>query len=278
MGVRHLVRLCSVLLGLAGLATPASAHDTWVRPLPARVVPGQPLTAEMSAGHGLTPLSAPKRRRERTLLLLGAGGRRKPRARRRCGKRALAEFASPPFGRVGRVGGVCCLALATHPVTIEIDDEGVDGYLAEVQPPASIMQAWHVQRARGEPWVELYAKEAKGYLRASSSRGRSGATWQRVQRLNHQLEIVPLTDPTRAKPRKQLKVELREVGLPLPDIALRLFDRRGERVMRTDAAGRAALPVRCRGRQLIATTVLHLPAQTGAPWTSRFATLSYTVA
>lgn len=272
MGVRHLVRLCSVLLGLAGAATPASAHDTWVRPLAARVLPGQPLTAEMSAGHGLSPLSAPKRRRERTLLLLGAGGRRKPRARRRCGKRALADFSSLPSR------GVCCMALATHPVTIEIGDEGVDGYLAEVQPPANILQAWQAQRVRGQPWVEHYAKEAKGYLRTGASRGRSGRRWQGVQRLGHRLEIVPLTDPTHAMPRHVLKVELREGGRALADIALRLFDRRGERVVRTDAEGRAALPVRCRGRQLVATTVLHLPAQAGAPWTSRFATLSFTVA
>jgi hypothetical protein len=273
--VRHLARLCSVLLSLAGFATPASAHDTWVRPLAVRVLPGQPLTAEMSAGHGLTPLSAPKRRRERALLLLGAGGRRKPRARRRRGKRALADFAPPPSRMVC---AVCCIALRTRSVTIEIDDEGVDGYLAEVQPPANILQAWQAQRALGQPWVEHYAKEAKGYLRAGTSRGRGGRPWQGVQRLGHQLEIVPLTDPTRAMPRHLLTVELREGGLVLPDIALRLFDRRGERVVRTDAQGRAALPVRCRGRQLVATTVLQLPAHAGAPWTSRFATLSYTVA
>ncbi len=272
MKVRRLARLCCVMLGLAGGAGSASAHDTWVRPLAPRLLPGQPLTAEMSAGHGLAPLSAPKRRRERSLLLLGAGRRRRPMARRRRGRRAQAAFAAAP------ACAVCCLALTTHEVMIAIDDDGVDAYLAEVQPPAPILHAWHAQRARAEPWVERYAKEAKGYLRVGRARAGRGGAWQRVRRLGHRLEIVPLADPTRLRPGKRLAVELREGGLPLPDTALRLFDRRGGLVVRTDAAGRAAIPGRCRGRQLLATTVLHRPAQSGAPWTSRFATLSYTVA
>jgi len=273
MRPRPLSLLCAVLLCLAGFAAPAAAHDTWVRPLAARMLPGHPLTAEMSAGHGLTPLSSTKRRRERSLvLLLGAGGRRKPKARRRCGKRAQATF-SPP-----RTGATCCFALATREVAIEIDDDGVDRYLAEVQPPAPILQAWKAQKARREPWVELYSKAAKGYLRAGTSRGSEGRTWRRVQRLGQALEIVPLSDPTRLVPRQRLVVQLIEGGRPLADIALRLFDRRGERTVRTDGSGRAVLPVRCRGRQLIATTVLQQPVHAGAPWTSRFATMSYTVA
>ena len=265
------VRLGAVWLGLVTVAAPAAAHDTWVRPLAARVVPGQPLTAEMSAGHGLKPLAAPKRRRERSLVLLGAGRRSRPLARRRCGKRVQATFAPPA------TGAVSCLALATRHVTIEIDDEGVDGYLAEVRPPLPVLQAWKAQKARGEPWVELYAKTATGYARTGTSPGAGGRAWRRVRQLGHALEIVPLTDPTRLVPRKRLVVQLVEGERLLADIALRLFDRRGERVVRTDAHGRAVLPVRCRGGQLVATTVLQLPAQAGAPWTSRFATMSFTV-
>jgi len=52
-------------------------------------------------------------------------------------------------------------------------------------------------------------------------------------------------------------------------------DRKGERVLHTDAHGRVRLPLRSRGRQLVATTVLQAPLAPGLPWRSRFATLAF---
>lgn len=284
-----------ILVGLAALLLAwwpaARAHDTWVRPVPLRPLPAQPLKVEISAGHGLQPLSAPRLRRIGHLAL--AGVRRRPRARdwQRRGRRVVTLLGPPPCG-------VGCIAMRTRATLIEIDAAGVDGYLAEVQPPAPVMAAWLAQRARGEPWLERYAKDAKSYFRA----GRGGASWRRLQRLGRPalpvhtapsghpaphsparcaspvLELLPLRDPTRLRPGSTLAVQLLHEGRPLADTALRLFDRQGERIVRTDAAGQATWRVRCRGHQLVATTVLRPPRAAGAPWTSRFATLACTVA
>jgi hypothetical protein len=284
-----------VLIGLAALllagSPAAKAHDTWVRPVALRPAPAQPLPVELSAGHGLQPLSTPRRRRIGHLSLAGLRRQQRVLGWQRRGRRIVASLGPVPCG-------VGCIALRTRATLIEIDAAGVDGYLAEVQPPAPVMAAWLAQRARGEPWREWYAKDAKSYFRA----GRGGPSWRRLQCLGRPaqtadtaqpahparhaparcaspvLELLPLRDPTRLRPGATLPVQLLHEGRPLPDTALRLFDRQGERIVRTDAAGRATWRVRCRGHQLVATTVLKLPRAAGAPWTSRFATLAYTVA
>jgi len=253
---------------LLGAATPAAAHDTWVRPLPLRPPPASTLTLELSAGHGLRPLIAPRRRR---LLRLGWAGDRTRRVatlRRwtRAGPCARMQIGPPPRR-------VDCIALTTRATLIGIADEGVDGYLAEVQPPPPLLALWQAQRAVGQPWRERYAKDAKAYLRTSAH----GRCDRRLRVLRQVLELVPRSDPTRLRPGRHLPLELRQHGRAVADVALRVFDRRGERVVRTDERGRARVLARCRGRLLIATTVLQAPALAQQPWSSRFATLSLTL-
>jgi hypothetical protein len=258
------IQSLGLLLLLLCAAGSVQAHDTWVQSLPLRPLPAQPLLLELSAGHGLQPLSAPKKRRLRSLGLIGRP--RQPVAWVRLRNRVRVRFglAAP---------GLSCAVLTTDLIEIEIPSAGVDAYLAEVQPAAAVLQAWQAQRARAQPWRERYAKDAKAYFRV----GAGGLPWKKVRALGQTLEIVALRDPTRLRLRSSLRVELRQHGQPVPDAALRLFDRKGERLLRTDAAGRATLALRCRGRQLIATTLLQPPAHVGAAWSSRFATLSFSL-
>jgi hypothetical protein len=259
--------LLGLALWLAG-ASPAWAHDTWVQPLQLRPVLHQPLQLQLSAGHGLQALVAPKQRRQRSLRLSTVSGL----VRRAWGWRRQRARAITHIGPLEP--GLVCVQLACAARLIEIAPEGVERYLDEVQPSAELRALWSAQRARGEPWRERYAKEAKAYVRAAGSVG-AASTWRPLRALGQRLELLPLRDPTRLRPRAELPLELRLDGRPLAAVALRCYDRKGERVLRTDAQGRVRLPVRSRGRQLVATTVLQAPLAPGLPWRSRFATLAF---
>lgn len=260
-------RLWALAALLLGVVAPAQAHDTWVMPTAFRVPAGQPISTLLSAGHGLTPLSAPRRRRLRVLQLVDSLGRHEPERWQRGGKTAQAHFlAAAP--------GLACLALSTSETLIEIEPETVDHYLSEVQPPAAIVAAWRRQHLRGEAWIERYAKDAKTYLRS----GDDSTGWPALAQLGHVLELVPQSDPTRLEAGDTLRLVLHFKGQPAADMALRLFDSAGdERVVRTDAQGGAQFKLGAPGPHLVATTRIQVPASEGAPWTSRFATLGFGV-
>ena len=167
------------LMLLLCAASAAQAHDTWVQPLPLRPLPAQPLVLELSAGHGLQPLSAPKKRRLRSLGLIGRP--RQPVAWVRLRNRVRVHFGLT-------APGLSCAALSTRASLIEIPPAGVDAYLAEVQPAATVLQAWQAQCARAQPWRERYAKDAKAYFRT----GAGGLPWKKVRAIGQTLEIVAL--------------------------------------------------------------------------------------
>lgn len=260
-------RLWGLVALLLGLSAPAHAHDTWVMPTAFRLPAGQPVSTLLSAGNGLVPLSAPKRRNLRVLQLVHSGGRHEAERWQRSSKSAQAHF--PAFAT-----GVGCLALSTNDNQIEIEPDTVDEYLREVQAPVPILEAWKRQRAKGVAWVERYAKDAKTYLRS----GTASTGWPALAQLGHQLEMVPQSDPTRLEAGDTLTVLLQFNGKPVPDAALRLFaGTAAEHVVRTDARGLAQFKLAATGPHLIATTVIQPPAAPGAPWTSRFATLGFGV-
>jgi uncharacterized GH25 family protein len=263
----HQPRLWALAALLLGLSAPAQAHDTWVMPVAFRVPAGQPISTLLSAGNGLTPLSAPRRRSFRVLQLIDSKGRSDPERWQRGDKSVQAHFpAAAP--------GVACLALSTNDNEITIEPDTVDAYLREVHAPAHVVEAWKRQRSRGEAWVERYGKDAKTYVRS----GASSTGWPALAQLGHGLELVPQSDPTRLEPGDNLVLVLQFGGKPVADAALRLFSGTGdERVLRTDAQGRAQFKLATTGAHLVATTVIQQPAAPGAPWTSRFATLGFGV-
>jgi hypothetical protein len=274
--------LRALALAAALAWSPAQAHDTSILPAgfaglkPVRLAPGVPLNVHVSAGHGLTPLNGPRRVRLGQALLLGAGPARPPRRFRYGPRRSQLGFGALP-------GGVWCLGLRTPLAFIELDDEITGRYLAEVQVPAAQAAHWAAQRARGEPWREWYAKDAVTWACSGAGAPRD---WRRraaaLRGLKPRLVILPLRNPTRLRARGALAVELRLDGRPVGDVALRVFDRsvhggQRERVVRTDARGRAVLPLARRGPCLVATTVLETPRAAGEPWRSRFGTLGFQV-
>lgn len=271
MGPQHILRALLVALAATLSVPAANAHDTAILPVPFRVVAGAPLTVQVSAGHGLTPLNGPRRRRLGQAALVGILSLQRPRRWRYGPKRSLLGFAPAP-------AGAQLLALTTRLSYIEIDNRITGKYLDEVRPPAAQRALWEAQLERGDPWREWYAKDARTYLRA----GASSNGWQRLSagtgRLKQRLELLPLNDPTRLRKGGMLRVQLLLDGVAQPDVALRLFDRHGvEKVQRTDAGGRVSFVLARRGPHLIATTVLQPPSALREPWRSRFGTLGFHV-
>lgn len=260
--LRHLL---AALLWMAGLA---QAHDTWVLPQHFDPAPGQPLVVRLSSGEGLAPKVVPRQTTVDSLRLVQAGGRREPAHVER-GKTAVqARFDAP-------APGLACLVASSDESDIRIEPRLVNLYLKEIHPPAGIMDTWKRQQARGEPWVERYAKDAKTCLRI----GPGDDGWPALASLGQRLELVPQRDPTRLAVGDELVLVLSLDGQPAPDVALRLITAgRPERVQRTDAQGQARFRLAATGTHLVAATVLRPPEADGLPWTSRFATLGFGVA
>lgn len=261
---RLLRRLPMALLWVAGLA---QAHDTWVLPQRFDPVPGEPLVVRLSSGEGLAPKVVPRQTTVDSLRLVQAGGRREPVQLDRGKTSVQARFEAP-------APGLACLAASSDESEIRIEPRLVNLYLKEIHPPAGIMEAWKRQQARGEPWIERYAKDAKACLRI----GPGDDGWPALANLGQRLELVPQRDPTRLVVGDELVLVLTLDGQPAPDVALRLIaEGRPERVQRTDAQGRARFRLAAPGTHLVAATVLRQPGADGAPWTSRFATLGFGV-
>jgi len=249
-------------------ASSARAHDTWIMPTTFNLQPGQPVAARMSAGDGLKTDAPPRRDRLVSVELVDAN-RRSTHTHWQAEDKHV-DLAFPP-----PAAGLACMAVTTQDREIEIKPDVVDAYLAEIHPGPQVLQAWAGQRARGEPWKERYAKDAKTCIR----NGSADAGWPRLQVLGQTLEVVPAQDPTRLKRGQRLVVELRHNGKPLADVALRLYaGQDAERVVRTDAQGKATFELTRSGAHLIATTKLDLPHRPGGLWTSRFATMGFGVA
>ncbi len=245
----------------------AQAHDTWIMPSSFAPPAGQPIMATMSAGDGLIALSAPNQHRVHSVELIDAIRKQRFKTWKKQKTLTALSFGSP-------AAGVACLAVSTKEREIVIKAKLVDQYLAEIQPTADVTDTWARQRANGTPWKERYAKDAKTYLRT----GDSDVGWPQLAVLGQVLEIVPQQNPTRLMKGGRFDVVLQLKGEPVADVALRLFSGTSdEKVVRTDAQGRASFELIHGGKSLIATTVLSLPAGERAPWTSRFATLGFSV-
>ena len=247
--------------------TSVGAHETSLMPISFTVPEGQAFTARLTAGDGLQPVAAPHRRNIVQLDVVDVQGPRRHLTWKQGAKLAEVTFPAP-------AAGVACLAYATRSIPLRMKPKLVDEYLAEIQPGSEILAIWKRQRASGKAWTEEYTKNAKTCLRV----GEANAGWPQLAILGQVLELVPLQDPTRLRRGDHFDVVLQHDGQPLPDMALRLFSGDAdEQVLRTDAQGQARFDLTQTGRHLIATTRLQPPVAPGKPWTSRWASLGFSV-
>jgi hypothetical protein len=245
-------------------ALPAQAHDTWFAPLPADA----PGSVALALGTGNQFPVHESGIAMQYLQYSGCRGEpgRAPLALRRTADAPTALQLRVPAER-GRP--LTCWA-QTSSFDVQLSDDKIALYLAEIQAPAQVRQAWAQMRARGVPWKERYTKHARIELNPGASA---------AVPVNMALDVLleaPQRTPRRGDP-MQFRV-LRD-GQPLADLALEL---RGDRSAlgiwrKTDADGRVRFPAPLPGRWVLRGTELRLSEREPDTWESRFVTLAFEV-
>jgi uncharacterized GH25 family protein len=243
----------------------ALAHDTWleVRSAP----PGQVALALTTGAifpksESGTPADA---LRERGCI--DAAGREAPLRAVRESPAALSLQApvrpSQPL--------VACW-VQTMEFEVEVSPALVPTYLREIAAPPATHAAWAEQQRQGLPWRERYTKHARITLAWPSAAPATAST-----PLALDIEIETAGGPQVGQP---LQFRVWRDGQPLADQAVELRSDMSPLGLwrRTDAEGRASVPVPFAGRWVLRATDLR--PEPGAPgrWVSRFVTHTFAVA
>lgn len=244
------------------------AHETWLAPNQGYVAPGMSVRLDMTSGGSFPILEtaiAPDR--------LGAFGVRlggetlKPVFA--AGTRSLRLSLTPSKEKEGFATAFVSL----KPRKLTLTPDKVAEYLDEIGQTAAFLEKW---KARPEPrtWREEYSKHAKAFFRVGKT---TDDSWKNPTGMR--LEIVPLSDPTRASSTEPFAVQALRGGEPLKGFTLvALVDPKTPRAFAvTDVEGKAAFKLNRPGRWLIAGTHLRESSKAGLDFESDFTTMLVTV-
>ncbi|HEV8609138.1 MAG TPA: DUF4198 domain-containing protein [Thermoanaerobaculia bacterium] len=259
----------ALLGGIAGflLAGRLAAHDTWILPNRPRVVPGQPVTFDLTSGMafpanevGVKPdrLARASARLREMVSDLG---------REVSGKKSLrlkTRFPRP---------GIAAVWVESKPRALELKPAEVKEYLEEIGAWDSVGRKWESE-GKGK-WRESYTKHAKTYVRVG--RPESDDSWS--QPVGMDLELVPESDPTQLAAGQEIAIRLLENGQPAADLAVGLVaaNAKSGSLSKTDSEGRVRLRFDHGGWWLVRATVLKPSEKPDLDWESRFATLTLSV-
>lgn len=241
------------LLTFALLAAPAaaSAHDTWLAATSAPARTGEPVEFAVTSGTAFPALEqGPQADRVRSATassgLLIVRDRAPDRLRLR-----LVDAAP----------GLQVAAVSLKPYTFTLTPSEVAHYLDEIGASPELKAA-----AAADPaFRETYTKHAKAMICVVRCTPSPAA----LRPVGTPLEIVVIPGADRA-------VVLRD-GRPLAGQAVAVQAAGADRrMLTTDAEGGITLPADARGPVLLSAVRLVRPARPGAPWTSDFATLTFT--
>ena len=259
------------LLPLAVISCAASlfAHETWLAPNQGFAAPGTAVRIDMTSG-GKFPILETAIESSRLSSFGVRLGAETLKPTFLPGPRSLRFSITPPE----KSEGFATAFVSLKPRKLTLTPDKVAEYLDEIGQTAAFLEKW---KSRPEPrtWREEYAKHAKAFFRVGKTEG--DASWKTPAGLA--LEIVPLSDPTRANPAEPFAVQLLRQGQPLSSLALvALIDARTPRAFATtDAQGMASFKLDRPGRWLIEATYLRESSKPGLDFESDFSTLLVTV-
>lgn len=242
------------------------AHETWLTPSEFSTTTGEKVEFRLTSGMRFPELDYAIRPERVATALFRLGGGEHAFATPCRGKSALrfaATFAS---------AGLVTVWVSLAPKTLELSEEKVTEYFAEIDAPADVRKRWASVKGK-IPWRETYTKCAKTFLAIGESR--ADQSWKNPVGLP--LEIVPLSGPTSLKVGEKAGFRLLENGQPLPNIALGLIAEKDSRrdFQMTDSEGRATFTLGKTGRALF--FAVHLRWRDDH-WQSNFTTLTIQVA
>jgi len=253
---------------------PASGHDLWVVPLTPTVQPGEPVTVQLAVGMDF-PMSthAADPARVKAVLLDPRGNRT-----------AIGEWSRDEAGQVtqARVSatteGLHLVCVQTVPNKIELKAQEFNLYLLHDGMPLVLAQRFSDGQADRDA-VEQYSKYAKAVFRV----GTAGQHDARIvtQPAGQKLEIVPLTDPTAARPGATLAVRVLFDGSPLAKANV-CWDLPGTGEgfvgsVLTDERGEAVVPISRAGPMTLRLTHMTRPQTAEYEWESFWASLTFHV-
>lgn len=266
-GTRALVAVCA--LGTAGAAL---AHDFFLIPSDPFAAPGQAVTVAMHVSDVFPGQPTPWRvDRTREFFLVDGRGRLDLRN---------APLADDP-NRAGlelRAPGTAVVALVSEPTYIEIEPRHFDEYLKQ-EGHDDIVARRASSGGSGKPGRERYTR----YVKTLVTAGEPGAA--PAAPLGLKIEIVPGSNPAEARPGTDLPVEVRFEGRPYAGGWLCATHEGYSQAHdayawcgRLDAGGRARVPIRAGGWQLLRITrMVPRRGDPRADWESFWAALTFMV-
>ncbi|MGE0332688.1 MAG: DUF4198 domain-containing protein [Ramlibacter sp.] len=251
-----------ISLALAGAASHAMAHDTWLAATTRAVQPGAALFFDItSAEHFPRPGTsiAPERIDQAACRQAGATTALQTGER---GKAALRLSLPNP----GPAAATCWVLL--KPRTLDMSPGKVAEYLDEIDAPPSVRQAWQSGARR---WHETYTKNAKAMV-PGAARDAAGQV-----PVGLKLEFV-LQTAAAGSPPELAALVLRD-GKPLAGLSVALSGESGgaPRRVRSDAAGLVRFPAPAAGRWMLSATDLRPVNAADGVWDSQFSTLVFDV-
>lgn len=268
--------LLSRLIVPAILATlcagPALAHELWIEPLEYQVDAGEPIRAELRNGQNFVGIALPYLPDGTARLEIVAAA---PEA----APRPLApRLGDRPAISVTGEAGLAVLIYQSAPVTLRYDErEKFDAFVAH----KDLGEVGRLHAERGLPetgFSEVYTRFSKALVAVGDGKGADLP-------LGLETELVALANPYEAP--GTLPVQLFYLGQPRVDAQIEVFERSPAGqvrsfMLRTDAGGRAEVPVRAGHDYMLDAVVLREPApalaeETGAVWESLWANLVFAI-
>ena len=228
----------------AGLASTASAHDSWLEPKAFQTPTGVLVPVTFYVGHHGEQRSARLAPRPSWLL-----------AMRDYGPRGATDLLTVKEFRQGSAlryatPGTHVIALATGDFRHSMTPAEFPAYMEE-EGLAAAQAAWKRAPVRSGKVREIYRRYAKALVQVGGSPTRGAAT----QRIGQQLEIVPAANPLMLQPGEPLRATIWFAGRPQSGalVTLGSLDRPKDPLLpvRSDAAGRVSFPMPADGRWMI---------------------------
>lgn len=265
---RTAVRSIGAFALMCVTALPASAHDTWLQPRRASVLPGTIAQLDLTSGGKFAAPDTAIMSDRIDVARARLNGKIVDIAQRAPEKKSLelrVALSDP---------GIATLWLSLASKAIELTPKQARHYLDEIHAPELLWQAWYAGK-KSKQWREIYTKHAKTFVRVG--RPRSDGSW--AEPVGIALEVVPEKDPTTLRAGDDFPVRVLRNGSPLADFALGIV-REGNTnraFKNTDATGRVVFKVVRAGKWLLRGTELRASTKPATDWESDFTTLAFEV-
>jgi uncharacterized GH25 family protein len=274
-------RLLRVGLRLTlALASPAAAlaHDSWLerRDTPPPGLPATTVELALTTGElfpiSQTPIAAASLTQRACQSTTGRQVALRPGRASASALSLHARAAEGPRAN-GAPDALHTCWVQTEAFDVQVADHLVPVYLREIGAPEPVRQAWAEMQQLGQPWIERYTKHARISFEA-------------------QAEVEPQTDSLGAPPMaldieieamsalragQQLHFRVLRDGVPLAHQAVELRGAMSRLGLwrRTDAEGRASVPLLFAGRWVLRAVDLRPAPGRPGQWESRFVTHAF---